>query len=368
MNDERIRALQRLMLANGVGCVALVPGANLRYFSGLSMHLSERPAVAFVPVEGQPALLLPVLEAPAARALLGDGVPFFTYRDEEGHDVAFEQAAEALDLAGKAIGIEYLAMRALELRRIELAAPGCRILAVEPWLPPLRMSKDAGELEQMRRAAHIAEAALERLLAIRAIAPGRTERQVAADLQIALLAEGSQAVGFSPIVVAGPNSAQPHAGPSDRAMAPGDLVIVDWGAVYEGYQSDLTRTFVLGQPGADVERIYDTVLAANQAGRMAARPGVPAQEVDWAARRVIALAGFGEYFVHRTGHGLGLETHEPPYMVEGNLELLRPGMTFTVEPGIYLPGLGGVRIEDDVVITERGSETITGMPRELRVL
>ncbi|HNS51950.1 MAG TPA: Xaa-Pro peptidase family protein [Anaerolineae bacterium] len=368
MNEARIQALQRLMSANGVECVALVPGANLRYFSGLSMHLSERPSVAFVPQEGRPALLLPVLEAPAARALLGDGVSLFTYRDEEGHDGAFAEVAEVLGLPGKKIGIEFLAMRALELRRIEQAAPGCRLLAVEPWLPQLRMPKDPGELEQMRRAARIAEAALERLLAAGSIAPGRTERQVAADLQMALLAEGSQAVGFAPIVVAGPNSAQPHAGPSGRAMEPGDLVVIDWGAVHEGYQSDLTRTFVLGQPGADVERIYDVVLAANQAGRMAARPGVPAQEVDRAARRVIALSGFGEYFVHRTGHGLGLETHEPPYMVEGNLEMLRPGMTFTVEPGIYLPGLGGVRIEDDVVITERGSETISGMPRELRIL
>lgn len=368
MNQERIAALQRLQIANNVDCVALVPGANLRYFLGLAMHLSERPTVALVPREGAPVLLLPALEAPAARALLGDDVSFFAYRDEEGHDHAFAAVAEALGLAGRAIGIEYLAMRALELRRIEQAAAGCRLLAVEPWLPQLRMTKDAGESEHMRVAARMAEAALDRLLEAGAIRAGRTERQVAADLQMALLAEGSQGEGFSPIVVAGPNSAQPHAGPSDRPMAAGDLVIVDWGAVHEGYQSDITRTFVLGWPGSDVERVYDTVLAANQAGRMAARPGVPAQEVDRAARRAIALAGYGEYFVHRTGHGLGLETHEPPYMVEGNLELLQVGMTFTVEPGIYLPGLGGVRIEDDVVITARGSETITSMPRELRVL
>ncbi len=368
MNEARIQALQRLQVANGVHCVALVPGANLRYFFGLAMHLSERPAVAFVPREGKPVLLLPALEAPAARAALGADVPFFAYRDEEGHDSAFAEVAEELGLEGKAIGVEYLAMRALELRRIEQSAPGGRLLAVEPWLPPLRMAKDATELDHMRRAARIAEAALGRLLAEGAIAPGRTERQVAANLQIALLAEGSQAQGFSPIVVAGPNSAQPHAGPSDRLLVDGDLVVVDWGAVYEGYQSDLTRTFVLGRPGAEVERVYDTVLAANQAGRMAARPGLPAQEVDRAARRVITRAGFGEYFLHRTGHGLGLETHEPPYIVEGNLDLLGVGMTFTVEPGIYLPGMGGVRIEDDVVITEQGCETLSVMPRELVVL
>jgi Xaa-Pro dipeptidase len=132
-----------------------------------------------------------------------------------------------------------------------------------------------------------------------------------------------------------------------------------------GYRSDITRTFVLGSPTPEMVRIHDAVLAANQSGRLAARPGMPAQEVDRAARRAIGLAGYGEYFLHRTGHGLGLETHEPPYMVEGNLELLEQGMTFTVEPGIYLPGVGGVRIEDDVVITEQGSETLTTLPRGL---
>jgi Xaa-Pro dipeptidase len=368
MHAERIRALQRLQSANGVECVALMPGANLRYFTGLTTHLSERPTVAFVPTEGTPAILLPELEAPAARAQAGPDWPFFTYRDEEGHGQAFFRVAEGLALEGKAVGVEYLTMRLLELRRLEQAAPGCQLSAVEPWLPQLRMVKDEAELAHMRRACRIAEGALGRLLADGAIRSGRTERQIAADLQVALLAEGSQGPGFSPIVVSGPNSAQPHAAPSDRVLADGDLVILDWGAVDEGYQSDLTRTFVLGQPAAAVERMYDAVLAANQAGRMSARPRTPAQEVDRAARRAIVQAGYGEYFIHRTGHGLGLETHEPPYLVEGNGDLLEVGMTFTVEPGIYVPGLGGIRIEDDVVITELGSETLSTLPRELAVL
>ncbi len=142
-------------------------------------------------------------------------------------------------------------------------------------------------------------------------------------------------------------------------------MIVDWGASYQGYRSDITRTFVLGNPTPEMIRIHDAVLAANQAGRLAVRPGTTAQEVDRAARRAIGLAGFGEYFLHRTGHGLGLETHEPPYLVEGNLDLLRPGMTFTVEPGVYVPGLGGVRLEDDVLVTETGEETLTTLPRDL---
>jgi len=365
MHKSRLEALQQLAKLNGVACVALMPGANLHYFTSLNMHLSERPSVAFVPIQGSLAVLMPGLEAPAARTHLPKDTRLFTYSDEEGHEHAFHQMAEALALDGQAIGVEYLAMRMLEMRRIEQAFAGSRLLATEPWLPELRMSKDQAEITHMRRAAEIAERAMQRLLDQGSIRVGRTEQEVAADLQVAVLREGGQGLAFTPIIVAGPNSASPHAGPSDRPMQDGELVVIDWGAVYKGYRSDITRTFVLGAPSAEVERIYDAVLAANQAGRMAIRAGTTAQSVDQAARRSIGLAGYDEFFIHRTGHGLGLETHEPPYIVEGNLEILKLGMTFTVEPGIYVPGLGGVRIEDDVAVSEDGCETLTTLPREL---
>jgi Xaa-Pro dipeptidase len=368
MYRSRLDALRQLQGANGVACAALVPGANLRYFTGLATHLSERPTVAFVPVQGSLAVLLPELEAPAARTRLPDEARLFTYRDEEGHEHVFHRVASDLDLDGKPIGVEYLAMRLLEMRRIQQAMPGSQLLATEPWLPQLRMRKDHVEIGHMRRAIDIAEGAMQQLLDDGAIRPGRTELEVAADLQIAMLREGGQGEAFAPIVVAGPNAASPHAGPSDRPMAKGDLVIIDWGAVYEGYRSDITRTFVLGTPTPEMVRIHDAVLAANQSGRLTVRPRTAAQEIDRAARRAITLAGYGEYFIHRTGHGLGLETHEPPYLVEGNVEILRAGMTFTVEPGVYVPGLGGVRIEDDVLVTEDGSETLTALPRELVAL
>jgi Xaa-Pro dipeptidase len=329
------------------------------------MHLSERPTVALIPAEGPLFLVLPELEAPGVQARLSVDARLLTYRDEEGHEHVFFEASEELGLDGEPIGVEYLAMRLLEMRRIEQAFPGSRLTAVEPWLPELRMAKDEAEIASMRRAVEIAERAMQRILDNGAIRPGRTELEVAADLQIAMLREGGQGEAFPPIVVAGPNSASPHVSPSQRPLAEGDLVIVDWGTTYEGYRSDITRTFVLGAPTPEMVQIHDAVLAANQSGRLAVRPRTPAQEVDRAARRAITLAGYGEYFIHRTGHGLGLETHEPPYMVEGNLDLLKPGMTFTVEPGIYLPGVGGVRIEDDVVVTEDGSETLTSLPREL---
>ena len=364
-HKSRVESLQRLQAANGVDYVALMPGANMLYFTGLPAHLSERPFVVFVPAEGPLAVLLPDLEAPAARGHLPGDARLFTYRDEEGHEPAFQQVAGELELADKPLGIEYLAIRALEMRRIEQAAPGCRLLAVEPWLPTLRMSKDDAEIDHMRQAVGIAERAMQRLLDTGAIRAGRTELEIAADLRIALLQEGAHGDAFSPIIVAGPNSASPHASPSDRPVEDGELVVIDWGAVYRGYRSDITRSFVLGAPTQEMERIHDAVLAANQAGRLAVRPGMLAQDVDRAARRAITLAGYGDYFIHRTGHGLGLETHEPPYIVEGNLEMLGAGMTFTVEPGIYVPGVGGVRIEDNVVVTADGSETLTTLPRDL---
>ncbi len=365
MLEGRLASLCDLQIAHGIDCVALLPGANLQYFVGLGGHLSERPTVVFIPAQGTPAAVLPGLEAPSARAHLPEGVRLFTYSDEEGHEHVFHQVAAELDLEGKAIGIEYLGMRALEMRRIEQAAPGCQLLATEPWLPVLRAVKDAAEVCDIRRAIEIAEQAMEHLLDDGAIRPGRTELEVAADIQIAMLRQGGQGPAFPPIVVAGPNSASPHAGPSDRPMQDGDLVTIDWGTVYNGYRSDITRTFVLGGPTAEIERIYDAVLAANQSGRLATRAGNPAQEVDRAARRAISLADYGAYFIHRTGHGLGLEGHEPPYVVEGNLEMLTPGMVLTVEPGVYVPGLGGVRIEDDLLVTEGGSETLTSLSREL---
>jgi len=365
MYTSRVQALKRLQQANGVECVALVPGANLRYFTGLTMQLSERPTVAFIPAQGPLSLLLPALEVAAAKIHLPESAQLFSYRDEEGHELAFMRVAEALALVGKPIGVEYLTMRMLEMRRIEQTAAGCQLLATEPWLPLLRMRKNEPELALMRRAVQIAERAMQRLLDERAIRPGRTELEVAADLRIAMLREGGQGEAFSPIVAAGPNSAAPHTTASDRPLAEGDLVVIDWGAVYEGYRSDITRTFVMGSPSSQVKAIYGIVLTANQAGRMAVRAGMPAQEIDRAARRPIILAGYEQHFTHRTGHGLGLETHEPPYIVQGNPLLLQAGMTFTVEPGIYVPGVGGVRIEDNVLVSEQGCETLTTLPRDL---
>ncbi|MFQ6102028.1 MAG: M24 family metallopeptidase [Anaerolineae bacterium] len=365
MYANRLNSLAEQTSAHGLDALALVPGPNLFYITGLSFHLSERPVVALFPVDRPPAIVLPALEAVKVEQTTIALEPF-PYSDEEGHTGAFQRACVALELADSIIGVEALQMRLLEVRLLERYAPGCRLTPAEEALAEMRMRKDEHEIEQMRRAVAVTEAALR--TTTRQMKAGMTEREVAALLTIEMLRAGGEGMSFPPIIVAGPNAASPHATPSDRPIQPGETIIVDCGATVGGYAADITRTFAIGALEPELARVYEVVQAANEAGRVAAGPGVPAEEVDQAARAVIEEAGYGKYFIHRTGHGLGLETHEPPYIVAGNQRPLEPGMTFTVEPGIYLPGRGGVRIEDDVLVTPSGAESLTTFPREFVAL
>jgi Xaa-Pro dipeptidase len=229
------------------------------------------------------------------------------------------------------------------------------------------MLKDAGEIAFIRKAVKVAQEALEATIPL--IKTGMTEKELASELVIQLLKHGSQSeMPFAPIISGGPNGANPHASPSDRRIQFGDLLVVDWGAAVDGYVSDLTRTFAVGQVDAEFHRIHQVVMEANAAGRAAGKPAAPCALVDRAARQVIEKAGYGPYFTHRTGHGIGMEGHEEPYMRGDNLQMLEPGMVYTVEPGIYLPERNGVRIEDNLVITETGVECLSDMPRELRLV
>ncbi|MBN1178780.1 MAG: aminopeptidase P family protein [Anaerolineae bacterium] len=365
MDNQRITKLRTEAGQKGLDCVALVPGANLFYLTGLSFHLSERPVLALFPVDDAPAIVLPALEAPKLEHAACALHPF-PYTDEEGPALAFQQACASLELADARIGAEHLHMRLLEARYLERYAPGCELSPADDVMSALRMTKDAGELAAMREAVAVIEAALQATLD--RLEPGMREREVAGTLMIEIFDKGGDGLAFEPIVVAGPNAASPHSGPSDRPIGRGETIVIDCGATVDGYASDITRTVAIGEMPEAMQRVYRTVLDANTAGRAAARPGVTAEAVDQAARAVIEAAGYGAYFIHRTGHGLGLETHEPPYIVAGNRRVLEEGMTFTVEPGIYLPGLGGVRIEDDVVVTAAGAESLTTFPRELTVL
>ncbi len=367
MTSDRLARLARAMRDHGLQAIALNPGPSLFFFTGLSFHLMERPVVGLFTPELPPHLVLPELEAAKAEAL--DPRPvLFTYGEDEGSRAqAFAAAAASLGLGGRRVGVEALRLRVLELRLLEAAAPGAAFAAAEPALAPLRAVKDADEVDAMRRAVAAAETALEATLP--RIRAGMTERELASELTLQLLRAGSDTeLPFPPIVASGPQSALPHAIPGDRRLQPGDMLIVDWGAAVGGYISDLTRTFAVARVDGELSRIHAVVAEANAAGRDAARPGAACADVDRAARAVIEAAGYGGQFIHRTGHGIGLEAHEPPYISADNQDRLAPGMTFTVEPGIYLPGRGGARVEDNLLITPAGAETLTSLPRELRVV
>jgi Xaa-Pro dipeptidase len=364
MMRSRIEKLLQLMNDFGLPGIALNPGPTLSYLTGLHFHLMERPTVLLISAEGEMALVLPALEAGKLSKISFD-IHAFTYDDDpETRPGAFMRAIEYLDLPGEDLGVESTRMRFLEMMYLGEALPGRAFIDASPCLADLRMLKEDSEVERMRHAAQIAQTAL--LETLKRVQVGLTEKEVANQLIIQLLQAGSDPeLPFSPIVAFGENSANPHSIPTDRALRSGDLVLVDWGASCEGYLSDITRTFTFGAVDPELLKVGEIVLQANQAGRAAGQAGLPAGVVDQAARSVISQAGYAEAFIHRTGHGLGLEAHEEPYIFDGNSIELGIGMTFTVEPGIYLVGKGGVRIEDDVVVTENGLESLTDMPRAL---
>ncbi len=242
----------------------------------------------------------------------------------------------------------------------------CELVPAQDLLDSLRAAKDEGELEVMRRAQAITDAAFQDVLAF--IFPGMTEREIAARLVYELLRRGGERTSFDPIVAAGPNGSIPHAVPGDRTVEAGMFITMDFGCVVEGYCSDMTRTVALGQPSSEMEEVYGVVLAAQKAGIAAARAGVPGKDVDAAARRVIQEAGYGDYFTHSFGHSLGVEIHESPSASSSETKSLPAGAVISAEPGIYIPGKFGVRIEDVLVIREGGCEDITASPKDLKDL
>ena len=351
----------------GLHAVALNPGPSLTYLSGLHFHLMERPVVMFFVPGRDPAIVLPELELQKTKQLHFP-VEVFPYGENPSTwDEVFKKAVKSLALDGKSIGVEPRAMRLLEFRHIKAGAPEADYPDATASLAALRVRKDADEIRLMRRAVRIAQDALEATLPL--IKIGTTEKEVSNELVTQLLRCGSEPeMPFSPIVSSGPNSANPHASPTERKLQPGDLLVVDWGAAYQGYISDLTRTFAVGEVENEFQKIHKIVQQANEAGRKSGGPGVPCAEVDKAARRVIEEAGYGAFFTHRTGHGIGMEGHEDPYIRGDNLQLLESGMAYTVEPGIYLPDRNGVRIEDNMIVTESGAESLSDMPREIRAV
>jgi len=355
---------EKIKTLSDVDAVALVPGANLTYYTGLHFHLSERPLIAILTGDNL-SIIAPILEVPVIQANPDLEVRVFTWTDEAGYQGAFNAAIRDLGLTGKVLGVDDNTMRVFEDRAFEKADSTLKRVSVGKNLLDLRAGKDSGEVAAIRDAVGRSQDALDDLLDW--VQAGHTEKQIARKLDDLLLMHGCTGNAFDSLVQTGANSALPHGSVSDRALQEGEFLLIDFGGRVGDYPADITRTFIIGTPTDEQQKIYDTVLAANRAAIKAAKPGVTCESVDKAARDVIEAAGYGEYFFHRTGHGLGLEVHELPQIATGNLAVLEPGMIFTVEPGIYVPGAGGVRIEDNVVVTDSGVEVLTSFRRDLKV-
>ncbi len=357
---RRLETAQSVLRERGIDQLLLGPSADLTYLTGIHAHVSERLNLLILPAEGEPSMVVPGLEAP----LIHDGSGRVTLHAWGDADVPADLAASLIgDAKSIAVGNK---LWASFLIRLQDRLTGVNWTEGDPVLRDLRMCKDAEEIAALDEAARLTDEAWMLFVQQSGTLAGLTELQA-----LSKLISISEEVGLykpSGIIGTGPNSASPHHGGNERVLQEGDALVFDWGGQIDGYYSDVTRSAHLGEPGEEYRKVYGIVNDANQATFEAVKPGVPLQELDRAARNLITEAGYGEYFVHRVGHGLGLEIHEEPFLVEGNTLPLQVGMVFSDEPGIYIPGRFGVRIEDSVVCEETGGRRMNTSTHELFIL
>ncbi|MCX4642435.1 MULTISPECIES: Xaa-Pro peptidase family protein [unclassified Streptomyces] len=346
----------------GLAGVLVAPGPDMVWLTGYSPTADTERLTMLVLAPGQdPVLVVPTLEAPdAAKAVGADAL---TLRDWTDGKDPYAVTAPLLDVSGR-FGISDNAW-AMHLIGLQKALPDTSYASLTEVLPMLRAVKDAAELERLTAAGEAADATYEEIKKVPFA--GRRETDVAGDLADLLRQFGHSQVDFT-VVGSGPNGANPHHEAGERVIENGDMVVLDFGGLKHGYGSDTSRTVHVGEPTAEERRVHDVVREAQAAGCAAVEPGAACQDVDRAARAVITEFGYGQYFIHRTGHGIGVTTHEPPYMIEGEEQPLVPGMCFSVEPGIYLPGRFGVRIEDIVTVTEDGVRRLNSTSRDMAIV
>ena len=355
---NRLDRLRAVMIERGVSHSLFSVGPDLPYLTGYEASPSERITLLVVSDTAEPTLLVPRLEAPKVEA-----GPFHVHPWGETED-PLGLAVSLMDAPGTiAIGDHTWATFLIGLQE---RLPAADWIRGSELLSALRVIKDTSEKDALRLAGAQADEVARRIPSEIKFA-GETERTVARRVAEMLLEEGHDSAEFG-IIASGPNGASPHHTPGDREVQVGDLVVIDFGGRFGGYCSDTTRTFSVGDPSPQQAEVHGIVLEAQTAARASVKAGVACEQIDASARSVIEEAGYGDYFIHRTGHGIGREVHEDPYLVDGNDTVLRPGMAFSIEPGIYLPGEFGVRIEDICLATDDGIEVLNNSPRELVVV
>lgn len=347
----------------GVDAVALVPGPNFERLFHASFGSHERPMVIVIPQAGPPTALVPNLELLSFDKLGFEGA-VFDWRDQTGYRDAFAALADHMPL--KSLAVEGQVMRVFVHHALTTANPGLKMIDAEKQISGLRLRKTDDEVTALTAAIRLSEAALAETVA--QVREGMTEKQVESLLVRALFAHGADGLSFNPIVAAAGNAAMPHAHARDVAIKAGDALLIDFGGRKDGFAADITRTFFVGHVSDRAAEIYDTVLRANMAGLAVTRAGVTAHIIDDTVISVLEASSYAAYIRTKTGHGLGRDVHEAPYIMRGNHEVLAAGTVYTNEPGLYIPDEIGVRIEDDVLVTDGGYTSLTQYPKALTVI
>lgn len=363
MND-RYEPLRAIAKSAGLDAIALVPGANFARLFGAEFHQNERPLVVLVPADGIPCAIVPNLELGSFNQLAFEG-DVYDWRDQTGYQTAFDSLLASHQF--QSIGVEGQAMRVFVDQALRSASPSLSIVDAQQAISALRLTKTSDELAAMQKAISITERALQNTIS--QVRVGLTEREIENLLVQQLFAAGADNFAFSPIVAANTNSARPHAhSRDDYAVQAGDALLIDFGARADGVCADITRTFFIKSCTDEQAAVYNTVLDANLAGLAASKPGATAHEVDDVTTTVLENSPYSERIRHKTGHGLGRDIHEDPYIMRGNHQPLEEGMVFTIEPGLYDLDDFGVRIEDDVLVTAQGSQSLTTFDKTLTLI
>jgi Xaa-Pro dipeptidase len=356
---KRVENVQKIMQREGYDYLILAPSANMLYFSGMKTSPDERLQILLIPASGQPSGVFPEMYREKLDKVLSNRFSILTWDDTK----------DSSQVLKKLLGEEKPTRIAIDdtLWSSHLIAmmpvfDGCSFYPVSRVAGTLRQFKDANEIETLKKAGEIADQVMEKVRNI--IRPGMSEKELSIFIETHYK-ELADDISFKPIIASGPNGASPHHSTGERAFQLGDFIVVDCGGLVSGYCSDITRTFCLGKADNEMKQVYQAVQDANQAAFEAITRGCTCEEADVAARSVITNAGYGPNFIHRTGHGIGLDVHEAPYLVAGNSEEIVPGMVFSIEPGVYLPGKFGVRIEDIVAMTDQGPIRLNNFARNL---
>lgn len=361
---KQIDKLTELMKNSGIDILVVGPSCDLQYLTGLHPLVDERFKALFVLSDKRCFYIAPELYYEETRELLGQDIDIIKWGDSEGFISAIKEADEKYCLRGKNIGINdgIQAISAVDISNVI----DVKFLNATAVMENLKLIKDEDAKNNLRKAAHIADEAVKDI--VKFIKPNMTEYDIKVRLEELLIEHGGEGIAFDTIIASGPNSSRPHYNNYDRVIENNDVIIMDFGCKYNGYCSDMSRTVFVGEPTEEQKKVYSIVVEANTKGENCARKGVTAEDVDRAARNVIKEAGYGEYFINRTGHGIGTAVHEGPYIKEGNKQILENGMAFSVEPGIYIPGKFGMRVENIVLINEDKGEVLNKATKDMIII